>query len=337
MANRFYFLFLVLFLSSQYSFSQDRALHEWGISKDKIQETNDGFHFVLSSQKNETPVEVAIISRRYREEYDFYAKYWIIYEYDNKRLELAYTEVSGSDFEDSNISGNLNDRRVTIDFPNDLLNGNVRGRLKIHYEIWHEGRIYSKGDSHKTFGVMWDTEVNPVYPMPGEWWSRIYKIGRTDFTPVIDTVYYRNSIIRPGFQAMGSFTLKSPNGRYRLQYQADGNLVLTDLQVNKVLWDSGSWSKGGIRFNYQLDGNLVIYKVINVINGYDFVPIWASNTGLPTSALRYEHAKYSFYVLQDDGNFVMYYPKDFNTNKMHPIVETQTSGGKSSPHWKIIK
>ncbi len=82
-------------------------------------------------------------------------------------------------------------------------------------------------------------------------------------------------------------SLESPNGRFKLVLQADGNLVLYD--KDKALWSSGTNGKDAKKLVMQNDGNLVLYGP----NG----PVWASNTSGNRGA---------YLVLQDDGNLVIY-------------------------------
>ncbi|MGE5451698.1 MAG: reprolysin-like metallopeptidase [Acidobacteriota bacterium] len=80
----------------------------------------------------------------------------------------------------------------------------------------------------------------------------------------------------------------SGNGRYRLTYQTDGNLVAYAGSV--PLWASGTVGRGVGRAVMQGDGNLVVYNAANQ-------PLWASGTwGNPGSTL----------AVQDDGNIVIY-------------------------------
>ena len=81
--------------------------------------------------------------------------------------------------------------------------------------------------------------------------------------------------------------LESPNGRFKLVLQNDGNLVLYDR--TKALWSSGTNGKNAKKLVMQNDGNLVLYGP----NG----PIWASNTSGNRGA---------FLMIQDDGNLVIY-------------------------------
>ncbi|MFS0718010.1 curculin domain-containing protein [Arthrobacter sp. 1P04PC] len=90
--------------------------------------------------------------------------------------------------------------------------------------------------------------------------------------------------LRPGSAAT------SPNSRYRLLYQTDGNLVLYG--PDGPLWDSGSNGRGAGACIMQADGNLVLY-------GPNDEYVWDTETdNNPGSRL----------VIQDDGNAVIYRP-----------------------------
>ena len=81
----------------------------------------------------------------------------------------------------------------------------------------------------------------------------------------------------------------SKDGRYKLIFQDDGNLVLYYVPTNHALWSSATSGKGGTEFDNQPDGNLVIYGAHGAV--------WASGTaGRGTSVL----------VMQSDGNVVLY-------------------------------
>lgn len=91
----------------------------------------------------------------------------------------------------------------------------------------------------------------------------------------------------------------SVDGRFRLQYQGDGNLVLSRKADGLVLWATytntnpsvagGAWMQG-------TDGNFVVY---NYVNGAYVPSGWASNTSSAANAG-------AFLVVQSDSNVVIY-------------------------------
>jgi hypothetical protein len=84
--------------------------------------------------------------------------------------------------------------------------------------------------------------------------------------------------------------------RYRLRFQADGNLVLSrysSIWGNGVKCSSGTWNAPAQYACMQADGNFVIYKTTTS----PWKATW--NTGT------YNHAG-ALLVMQDDGNLVVY-------------------------------
>jgi hypothetical protein len=80
---------------------------------------------------------------------------------------------------------------------------------------------------------------------------------------------------------------QSADGRFRLVYQVDGNLVL--YQGSNPLWASATYGTTPGFVAMQADGNFVVYDSTGAV--------WASNTwGHPGA----------FLVVQDDGNTVIY-------------------------------
>jgi LysM repeat protein len=81
-------------------------------------------------------------------------------------------------------------------------------------------------------------------------------------------------------------SVTSTNGRYHLELQTDGNLVLTG--PTGVAWDAGTRGKGVATAEMQADGNFVLYTA-------DRLPVWDADTTGPGAHL----------VLQDDRNIVI--------------------------------
>lgn len=100
------------------------------------------------------------------------------------------------------------------------------------------------------------------------------------------------SDLKPGESLKSGQSIQSPNKRYLLTMQSDGNLVLYDVISGKsVVWASYTSGRSGVVATMQPDGNLVLFQ-----NGS---PIWHSGTyatGMAGAAL----------TLQDDGNAVIY-------------------------------
>ena len=99
-------------------------------------------------------------------------------------------------------------------------------------------------------------------------------------------------------------SLVSANGRYTLDMQGDGNLVLYGAGL--VLWDSGTVHEAGAYATLQGDGNFVIYRAGTAL--------WSSVTDQAV------HGVYTLTV-QDDGNVVLYSPSG------KPLWNTYTEAG----------
>ena len=84
--------------------------------------------------------------------------------------------------------------------------------------------------------------------------------------------------------------INSPQGRFRLIMQIDGNLVLYRLSDYKAIWNSNTAKTSAYKAVMQYDGNFVVY-------GSKYEAKWSSQTyGRPASYL----------MVQDDGNLVIY-------------------------------
>ena len=94
-----------------------------------------------------------------------------------------------------------------------------------------------------------------------------------------------NSRLTPGL------SLRSQNGRFRLAYQGDGNLVLYDEVQRGPVWASNTGSGGGAAHMLP-DGNFVLYDGQGT-------PRWATGTSAHGGARL---------VMQGDGNLVVYRP-----------------------------
>ncbi len=83
--------------------------------------------------------------------------------------------------------------------------------------------------------------------------------------------------------------LVSPNKKYKLHFQSDGNLVLSKYNTVQYWW-SNTYNKNATRVKFQADGNLVVYNPSEQ-------SLWSSGTyGKGVNRL----------VLLNDGNLVIY-------------------------------
>jgi hypothetical protein len=98
------------------------------------------------------------------------------------------------------------------------------------------------------------------------------------------------NVLYPGERLNPGEQLTSPNGRYVLVMQGDGNLVEYD--AGKPVWASNTNGHPGSDFEAQSDGNFVVYAP-------GHVAVWASSTGGRAG---------SVLTIQDDRNVVIYAP-----------------------------
>jgi hypothetical protein len=97
------------------------------------------------------------------------------------------------------------------------------------------------------------------------------------------------NVLNAGEQLAQGQLLRSPDGRFILAMQGDGNLVL--YYYNVALWASNTCCNSAInRAVMQGDGNFVVYDTGNT-------PHWSSKTSAYPG---------SFVALQNDGNLVVY-------------------------------
>ena len=100
--------------------------------------------------------------------------------------------------------------------------------------------------------------------------------------------------LRSGARLVAGEALTSLNGRFRLLYQPDGNLVLYDDTDGTAAWNTGTAAGGAGQAILQSDGNFVVYDAQGN-------PAFFTGTGgNPNARL----------VLQDDGNIVIYNASD---------------------------
>jgi len=104
---------------------------------------------------------------------------------------------------------------------------------------------------------------------------------------------FAGNTLRVNQSLMRGQALYSTNGMYMLEFQRDGNVVLTRLRDRRVLWDTGTANSPAERLTMQGDGNVVLYTRFNR-------PIW--NTGITGPNMRHGQV----FILQDDGNLVVY-------------------------------
>jgi hypothetical protein len=95
----------------------------------------------------------------------------------------------------------------------------------------------------------------------------------------------------PGESLKPGEFLQSPNKKYLLVLQQDGNLALNSIEASQLLWSSNTAGLAVSQAIMQTDGNFVIYGFPDAL--------WSTNTGGDPGA---------YLILQDDGNLVVYQP-----------------------------
>lgn len=114
--------------------------------------------------------------------------------------------------------------------------------------------------------------------------------------PLAATAPTRGNSLAPGESLRVGEWLMSSNGRYRLEYQTDGNVVLRRTLNGTPTWATNTAAIGTLSMQAE-DGNLVLYDYTGTSR---WVPL--KDDGTPGTA---GHPNARF-VLQDDGNLVVY-------------------------------
>jgi hypothetical protein len=133
---------------------------------------------------------------------------------------------------------------------------------------------------------LYDRQFSPIPDFSDDAYANAQReISQCAFTDI-----QRKSAIYQGWQMNIGSKRWSPNGRYILKLQSDGNLIIYHKPLNEVIWSSKTQGRGVFKAVMQYDGNFVLYTKDNVAR-------WHTGTdGKPTNHL----------LLQDDGNLVIY-------------------------------
>lgn len=97
-------------------------------------------------------------------------------------------------------------------------------------------------------------------------------------------------VVRSGTIFRANHYLLSPDHRYGMLMQTDGNAVVYRVRDKAPLWASETRGHRGAYLDFEANGNLVVFDRAHK-------PLWASNTA--------GHAG-SYLVMQNDGNLVIY-------------------------------
>lgn len=122
-------------------------------------------------------------------------------------------------------------------------------------------------------------------------WQLVGKLASNNWVPPPCSVQPQtkaSDTLHPGESLLPGQKRVSTDGRFSLDYQGDGNLVLNYIGVGP-LWASGTGGPAG-QCVLHPDGNLVIYDAGNN-------PVWATNTAGNNGATLH---------VQSDGNTVLY-------------------------------
>jgi hypothetical protein len=105
------------------------------------------------------------------------------------------------------------------------------------------------------------------------------------------------NLLRAGQSLSVGQMLVSHNDNFQLVLQPDGNLVLSQLSPNFVLWTSQTAGQLSAVLTMQPDGNLVLYDQATPPN-----VLWSSQTSGHEGAFPFG----PYLLLQNDGNLVVY-------------------------------
>ncbi|MFC5182522.1 hypothetical protein [Actinomadura harenae] len=124
-----------------------------------------------------------------------------------------------------------------------------------------------------------------------------------------------SSVLKSGQTLKAGQYLRSPNARYKLLMQADGNLVV--YKGSSSIWSSHTWVKGSV-VTMRKDGALAITKGTKTL--------WNNHSWGHTNA---------FLSLQNDGNAVVYQGKTplWST---YQWISTLPSGMTLYPYQKVV-
>lgn len=169
---------------------------------------------------------------------------------------------------------------VTFGRPADRLEMGADGNLVIYFKDRTTWSTNTQGHPGATLNLQTDGNLVLYDTNNVPWWNTV-----TFQTP--NNLSYVNTTLHTGTMFQGQ-QLQTADRRYRLVFQADGNLVL--YSPNRALWSSNTHTKGSKYVKLQDDGNLVIYDGNNHA-------LWNTVTfGNGSSRL----------IMQDDGNLVLY-------------------------------
>jgi len=166
------------------------------------------------------------------------------------------------------------------------------GRPAVYAEMQVDGNLVVYSDYTATWSSSTVGNINATLKMQADGNLVIYSSSgsalwstSTDLTQAQKDQLYSKL---PTGTLYAEQKLESPNKKYKMVLQTDGNLVV--YSPTKAIWNSRTWVTAVKRLDMQPDGNLVLYD-------QNKKPLWNSSTwGKGASRL----------VMQDDGNLVVY-------------------------------
>ncbi len=166
------------------------------------------------------------------------------------------------------------------------------GRPAVYAEMQADGNLVVYSDYTATWSSSTVGNINATLKMQADGNLVIYSSSgsalwntRTDLTQAQKNQVYSKL---PTGTLYAEQKLESPNKKYKMVLQTDGNLVV--YSPTKAIWNSRTWGTAVKRLDMQPDGNLVLYD-------QNKKPLWHTSTwGKGASRL----------VMQDDGNLVVY-------------------------------
>jgi hypothetical protein len=157
--------------------------------------------------------------------------------------------------------------------------------------------IFKQFDISRTNYSSFDPQSIMIYYIPAQLTTNGFSapsnsvLSSTDKAFIQQTypTWSNRNILYEGERLNKGEGLISINGRYKLNMQTDGNLVMYNAN-NDPIWHSGTWGPSISHATMQRDGQFVVYDNTGASK-------WQSNTLNPVG---------SFLVMQDDGNLVVY-------------------------------
>lgn len=126
---------------------------------------------------------------------------------------------------------------------------------------------------------------------------------------------YNTFTYQSDYNASDSIRKYSPNMKYYLIFQSDGNLVLYPTGKDSAEWSSATYGNSSAILSIQKDGNVVIYS-----NSTKSKVLWKSDTGGDNK---------STFLMADDNGYVAIYTNNGYDRGGHQLRWWSKSGGTS--------